>query len=158
MALDFAAMLRAARQQEMAPPPPVAPEPVARAAEAQCAEELAAYIARPFSPAPFQLPRELSSYRIPAPVPQIMYIPDFIGASEEAAMLIEANAAPPFKWTRLSARRLQNWGGWPRNGCLQDVEPLPPWLLAVSTVCSVLHFCLLFVAVGRPCLELCPTG
>ena len=60
----------------------------------------------------------------------MFYIPDFLTAEEETAMLAEAACAPPEKWTNLSGRRLQNWGGIPLPSGLTQVEALPPWLTA----------------------------
>ncbi|XP_015765982.1 PREDICTED: alpha-ketoglutarate-dependent dioxygenase alkB homolog 6-like [Acropora digitifera] len=42
--------------------------------------------------------------------PKAFYIPDFISADEEKYLLEQVNGAPRPKWTKLSGRRLQNWG------------------------------------------------
>ncbi|XP_021479542.1 alpha-ketoglutarate-dependent dioxygenase alkB homolog 6 isoform X2 [Oncorhynchus mykiss] len=60
--------------------------------------------------------------------PTVYYIPDFITEDEESQLLQQVYKAPKTKWTQLSNRRLQNWGGLPRpKGMLG--EKLPDWLL-----------------------------
>ncbi|XP_037542204.1 alpha-ketoglutarate-dependent dioxygenase alkB homolog 6 [Nematolebias whitei] len=55
------------------------------------------------------------------------YIPDFISEEEESYLLQEVYKSPKTKWTQLSGRRLQNWGGSPHpKGML--VEKIPDWL------------------------------
>ena len=44
---------------------------------------------------------------------------------EEEQLLKKINSAPKPKWTTLSNRRLQNWGGFPHPK-LTVGEPLPP--------------------------------
>ncbi|XP_014253969.1 alpha-ketoglutarate-dependent dioxygenase alkB homolog 6 [Cimex lectularius] len=57
----------------------------------------------------------------------ILYIPDFINEMEESYLVDKVNNAPKPKWTYLSNRRLQNWGGLPLpKGMI--TEPLPDWL------------------------------
>uniref|UniRef100_A0A8D2IHC3 AlkB homolog 6 n=1 Tax=Varanus komodoensis TaxID=61221 RepID=A0A8D2IHC3_VARKO len=59
--------------------------------------------------------------------PVAYYIPDFITEAEEAYLLQQVYDAPKPKWTQLSGRRLQNWGGLPHaKGMLP--ETLPCWL------------------------------
>ncbi|XP_014379621.1 alpha-ketoglutarate-dependent dioxygenase alkB homolog 6 [Alligator sinensis] len=78
---------------------------------------------------------EVLSPRVPALDPFIAqeappaayYVPDFISEAEEARLLQQVYAAPKPKWTQLSGRRLQNWGGLPHPKGLVP-EPLPPWL------------------------------
>uniref|UniRef100_A0A8D0H389 AlkB homolog 6 n=1 Tax=Sphenodon punctatus TaxID=8508 RepID=A0A8D0H389_SPHPU len=55
------------------------------------------------------------------------YIPDFISESEEAYLLQQVYGAPKPKWTQLSGRRLQNWGGLPHPKGMVP-ERLPTWL------------------------------
>ena len=43
----------------------------------------------------------------------IYYIKDFITADEEQALIENVLSSPIPKWTVLSNRRLQNWGGFP---------------------------------------------
>lgn len=57
------------------------------------------------------------------------YVPDFISEEEESHLLQQVYKTPKTKWTQLSGRRLQNWGGSPHpKGML--VEKLPDWLQA----------------------------
>ncbi len=57
----------------------------------------------------------------------ICYIPNFISEEEEQYLLRCVQDAPKPKWTQLSNRRLQNWGGLP-HGRGMVPEPIPPWL------------------------------
>ncbi|XP_051961831.1 alpha-ketoglutarate-dependent dioxygenase alkB homolog 6-like [Xyrauchen texanus] len=60
--------------------------------------------------------------------PTVYYIPNFITETEEEYLLQQVYRAPKPKWTQLSGRRLQNWGGLPNSkGML--AEKLPDWLL-----------------------------
>ncbi|XP_044170529.1 alpha-ketoglutarate-dependent dioxygenase alkB homolog 6-like [Acropora millepora] len=59
--------------------------------------------------------------------PKAFYIPDFISPDEEKYLLEQVNGAPRPKWTKLSGRRLQNWGGLPHPKGMV-VEKLPSWL------------------------------
>lgn len=59
--------------------------------------------------------------------PAIYYIPDFINQEEEEYLLRQVYAAPKPKWTQLSNRRLQNWGGLPHPKGMVT-EELPQWL------------------------------
>lgn len=59
--------------------------------------------------------------------PTVYYIPDFISEDEEAYLLEQVYKSPKPKWTQLSGRRLQNWGGLPHpKGML--AEKMPDWL------------------------------
>jgi hypothetical protein len=154
MALDFQAMLREAKQQakgasanvpvassaarllgvsnKVGRSPTAAQSPPSDAIDA--GSVLAQYCARPFQLDPWQgLLHPLPTYRLSAAPPAMWYIPDFVSAGDEARMLAEADAAPPDRWTHLSARRLQNWGGIPSATGLGSSEALPPWLDAVGT-------------------------
>ncbi|XP_053405941.1 alpha-ketoglutarate-dependent dioxygenase alkB homolog 6-like [Mercenaria mercenaria] len=63
--------------------------------------------------------------------PSLYYIPDFITPEEESYLLKQVYAAPKPKWTQLSNRRLQNWGGLPHpKGMIP--EDLPQWLQTYS--------------------------
>lgn len=55
------------------------------------------------------------------------YIPNFISEFEESDLVRRIYQVPKPKWTCLSNRRLQDWGGVPhKNGMI--VEPIPDWL------------------------------
>lgn len=70
---------------------------------------------------------ELENYRVEKAPPTIYYIPEFITKEQEETLLKQIYAAPKPKWTQLSHRRLQNWGGLPHpKGMI--AEPLPQWL------------------------------
>ncbi|XP_063995273.1 alpha-ketoglutarate-dependent dioxygenase alkB homolog 6 [Diachasmimorpha longicaudata] len=59
--------------------------------------------------------------------PLAYYIPNFITDEEEAEIVKHVNNAPQPKWTQLSHRRLQNWGGIPHpKGMI--AEEIPRWL------------------------------
>ncbi|XP_078473021.1 putative RNA/DNA demethylase ALKBH6 isoform X1 [Lampetra fluviatilis] len=69
----------------------------------------------------------LEPHRLLNVPPTIYYVPDFLSHGEEEMLLREVYKAPKTKWTQLSGRRLQNWGGLPDpRGML--ASPLPPWL------------------------------
>ncbi|KZC13388.1 putative alpha-ketoglutarate-dependent dioxygenase ABH6, partial [Dufourea novaeangliae] len=56
-----------------------------------------------------------------------IYIPNFITEKEELEIVKHVNKAPLPKWTQLSHRRLQNWGGIPHiKGMI--AEDIPTWL------------------------------
>ncbi|KAF7391372.1 hypothetical protein HZH66_009852 [Vespula vulgaris] len=55
------------------------------------------------------------------------YIPNFITEEEESQITKHVNTVPLPKWTQLSYRRLQNWGGIPHpKGMI--AEEIPSWL------------------------------
>ncbi|XP_012530658.1 alpha-ketoglutarate-dependent dioxygenase alkB homolog 6 [Monomorium pharaonis] len=55
------------------------------------------------------------------------YIPNFITEEEERQIIKYVNGVPQPKWTQLSHRRLQNWGGIPHpKGMI--AEQIPDWL------------------------------
>ncbi|XP_025832653.1 alpha-ketoglutarate-dependent dioxygenase alkB homolog 6 [Agrilus planipennis] len=59
--------------------------------------------------------------------PTVYYIPDFITPEEEQHILKNVYSVPKPKWTSLSHRRLQDYGGVPhKNGMI--VEDIPSWL------------------------------
>ncbi|XP_078671529.1 putative RNA/DNA demethylase ALKBH6 isoform X1 [Branchiostoma floridae x Branchiostoma belcheri] len=72
-------------------------------------------------------PEDLPSFRVQNVPPVAYYIPDFITEEEETYLLSKVYAAPKPKWTQLSNRRLQNWGGLPHPKGMV-VERLPEWL------------------------------
>ncbi|XP_011311064.1 alpha-ketoglutarate-dependent dioxygenase alkB homolog 6 [Fopius arisanus] len=64
---------------------------------------------------------------IPKTPPVAYYIPNFITDEEEAEIIKHVKNAPQPKWTQLSHRRLQNWGGIPHpKGMI--AEQIPNWL------------------------------
>ncbi|XP_062309932.1 alpha-ketoglutarate-dependent dioxygenase alkB homolog 6 isoform X1 [Osmerus eperlanus] len=78
---------------------------------------------------PCNLLDELKRHVVKDAPPTVYYIPDFITEDEEAYLLQQVYKAPKTKWTQLSGRRLQNWGGKPHlKGMLS--ETLPDWLLS----------------------------
>ncbi|XP_062617557.1 alpha-ketoglutarate-dependent dioxygenase alkB homolog 6-like [Saccostrea cucullata] len=70
---------------------------------------------------------ELEKYRVEQAPPTIYYIPNFITKEEEEYLLHQVNSAPKPKWTQLSNRRLQNWGGLPHPKGMV-AEEIPKWL------------------------------
>ncbi|XP_012260840.2 alpha-ketoglutarate-dependent dioxygenase alkB homolog 6 [Athalia rosae] len=64
---------------------------------------------------------------LPEVPPMVCYIPNFITPEEENEILQRINCTPLPKWTQLSHRRLQNWGGIPHpKGMI--AEAIPGWL------------------------------
>ncbi|XP_006867398.1 PREDICTED: alpha-ketoglutarate-dependent dioxygenase alkB homolog 6 [Chrysochloris asiatica] len=69
----------------------------------------------------------LEPFRVEQAPPVIYYVPDFISKEEEEYLLRQVSNAPKPKWTQLSGRKLQNWGGLPHpRGMIP--ERLPLWL------------------------------
>ncbi|XP_056146033.1 alpha-ketoglutarate-dependent dioxygenase alkB homolog 6 [Lampris incognitus] len=76
---------------------------------------------------PVSISEELQRFVVKDAQPTAYYIPDFISEEEEAYLLQQVYKAPKPKWTQLSGRRLQNWGGLPDSkGML--AEKIPDWL------------------------------
>ncbi|XP_005987841.1 alpha-ketoglutarate-dependent dioxygenase alkB homolog 6 [Latimeria chalumnae] len=69
----------------------------------------------------------LESFRVEQAPPTVHYIPSFISESDEQLILQQVYSAPKPKWTQLSGRRLQNWGGFPHPKGMV-AEKLPDWL------------------------------
>ena len=70
----------------------------------------------------------LRPFKVEGAPDSIYYVPDFISESEETDLIRRVDSSPIPKWTTLSNRRLQNWGGLPHpKGMI--AEPLPDWLL-----------------------------
>ncbi|MEJ1286896.1 alkB homolog 6 [Cricetulus griseus] len=69
----------------------------------------------------------LEPFRVEKAPPLIYYVPDFISKEEEDYLLRQVFNAPKPKWTQLSGRKLQNWGGLPHPRGMVP-ERLPPWL------------------------------
>ncbi|KAI5733543.1 hypothetical protein M8J76_013115 [Diaphorina citri] len=69
----------------------------------------------------------VEKYVIKKAPPTVYYIPDFITREEESHLLNKIYSVPKPKWTQLSNRKLQNWGGIPHpKGMI--AEKLPEWL------------------------------
>ncbi|XP_076681804.1 putative RNA/DNA demethylase ALKBH6 [Andrena cerasifolii] len=66
------------------------------------------------------------------------YIPNFITEEEESEITKHVNNAPLPKWTQLSYRRLQNWGGIPHPKGMIG-EAMPRWLQKYVDKISSLH-------------------
>ena len=76
---------------------------------------------------PDNISEKLKTFVVQDAPPTVYYIPDFISEDEEAYLLEQVYKSPIPKWTQLSGRRLQNWGGLPRpKGML--AEKMPDWL------------------------------
>lgn len=70
---------------------------------------------------------ELKQFVVKDAQPTVYYIPDFISEDEESYLQQQVYKSPKTKWTQLSGRRLQNWGGLPHpKGML--AEKMPDWL------------------------------
>ncbi|XP_056292072.1 alpha-ketoglutarate-dependent dioxygenase alkB homolog 6 [Pseudoliparis swirei] len=70
---------------------------------------------------------ELKQFVVNDAPPTVYYIPDFISEDEESYLQQQVYNSPRTKWTQLSGRRLQNWGGLPHpRGML--AEKMPDWL------------------------------
>ncbi|XP_015282151.1 PREDICTED: alpha-ketoglutarate-dependent dioxygenase alkB homolog 6 [Gekko japonicus] len=82
-------------------------------------------------------PLALEPFRVGQCPPTACYIPDFITEAEEAYLLQQVYGAPKPKWTQLSGRRLQNWGGLPHPKGMVP-EKLPTWLQAYTDKVSSL--------------------
>ncbi|KAL2094184.1 hypothetical protein ACEWY4_008903 [Coilia grayii] len=86
---------------------------------------------------PCEITEELKEHVVTTAAPTVYYISDFITEAEEQYLLQEVYKAPKPKWTQLSGRRLQNWGGLPHpKGML--AEKLPDWLLKYTNRISAL--------------------
>ncbi|XP_075042943.1 putative RNA/DNA demethylase ALKBH6 [Mixophyes fleayi] len=65
------------------------------------------------------------------------YIPNYITVAEEEYLLRQVYNAPKPKWTQLSGRKLQNWGGLPHPRGMVP-ERLPSWLTTYTNKISSL--------------------
>lgn len=64
--------------------------------------------------------------------PSAFYISEFLNIDEEKEVMKNIYNAPKTKWTQLSRRRLQNWGGLPHpNGMVS--EPIPQVLFEINS-------------------------
>jgi len=72
---------------------------------------------------------DISQYLVSGIPSTAYYIPDFITPEEEKLTLNQIGKTSRVKWTQLSNRRLQNWGGMPHaKGMIP--EDIPTWLLS----------------------------
>ncbi|KAJ8405793.1 hypothetical protein AAFF_G00312300 [Aldrovandia affinis] len=86
---------------------------------------------------PCQTLTELEQYVVKDAPSTVYYFPDYITEAEETCLLQQVYKAPKPKWTQLSGRRLQNWGGLPHpKGML--AEKLPGWLQPYAEKISAL--------------------
>ncbi|XP_033842817.1 alpha-ketoglutarate-dependent dioxygenase alkB homolog 6 [Periophthalmus magnuspinnatus] len=77
--------------------------------------------------APSCISEDLKKFIVTSAPPVVYYIPDFITEEEESYLLQHVYKSPKTKWTQLSGRRLQNWGGLPHpKGMI--AEKIPEWL------------------------------
>ncbi|KAG8448859.1 hypothetical protein GDO86_015800 [Hymenochirus boettgeri] len=80
---------------------------------------------------------DLESFAIDKAPRAAYYIPEYISEAEEECLLRQIYNAPKPKWTQLSGRKLQNWGGLPHaRGMVQ--EKLPHWLQSYTEKVSSL--------------------
>ncbi|XP_034648171.1 alpha-ketoglutarate-dependent dioxygenase alkB homolog 6 isoform X2 [Trachemys scripta elegans] len=79
----------------------------------------------------------LETFRVEQVPPTVYYVPNFISKSEETYLLHQVYAAPKPKWTQLSGRKLQNWGGLPHAKGMVP-EKLPTWLQSYAEKISSL--------------------
>jgi len=69
----------------------------------------------------------LEDFKIQEAPETLYYIPNFISPEEESQLMTNVYSAPKPKWTQLSHRRLQNWGGLPHPKGMVS-EAIPQWL------------------------------
>lgn len=70
---------------------------------------------------------DLSNFRVPNIPPTVYYVPNFITQEEEEHILKQVYSVPKPKWTCLSNRRLQDYGGVPHEKGMIP-EKIPDWL------------------------------
>ena len=82
----------------------------------------------------------LKKYKVNGAPDSIYHIPNYISAAEESDLIRRVDSSPLPKWTHLTNRRLQNWGGLPHpKGMI--MEQLPEWL---SPYCDRISNCGIF--------------
>ncbi|CAN9497963.1 unnamed protein product [Ophioblennius macclurei] len=90
---------------------------------------------------PSSIVEELKHFVLTDAPPTVYYIPDFISEEEESYLLQQVYKSPKTKWTQLSGRRLQNWGGLPYPKGMV-AERIPDWLLKhCEKISSLGAFC-----------------
>ena len=68
------------------------------------------------------------TFRITNAPESVYYVRNFITIEDEKYLLNRIDKTPALKWTQLSNRRLQNWGGLPKpSGMI--AEKIDPWLM-----------------------------
>ncbi|CAM9641200.1 unnamed protein product [Chrysoparadoxa australica] len=147
--MDFHALLREerakARRKGKERDKPT-PQPPVNASQATLASAPPSFS---LTPRQFQA-KDLPSFSVGG-IPSIHYVADFLTDADEAAILQQVYHLPRShpKWTHLSCRSLQCWGGEPRES--QDgsftPEPLPPFLVQLG---QQLVRCGAFPAEGPP--------
>lgn len=70
---------------------------------------------------------DVTAFKVPNIPNTIYYIPNFITGDEEEFLLKQVYGAPKPKWTCLSGRRLQDYGGVPHEKGMIP-EKMPAWL------------------------------
>ncbi|XP_057667245.1 alpha-ketoglutarate-dependent dioxygenase alkB homolog 6 [Diorhabda carinulata] len=70
---------------------------------------------------------DISKFKVSGAPPTIYYIPNFITANENANIIKNVYSVPKPKWTNLSNRRLQDYGGVPHEKGMIP-EKIPNWL------------------------------
>lgn len=70
---------------------------------------------------------DLTNFKVLQAPPTVYYIPNFITAAEESQIVRNVYAVPKPKWTCLSKRRLQDYGGVPHEKGMIP-ETIPDWL------------------------------
>lgn len=86
------------------------------------------------------LPDFLQHAKIDALPKTAYYIPNFISAQEEEAILAKISSTPKPRWKQLTYRRLQTWPSELVNNSLLGA-PLPHWLIdpVISRLLSIPH-------------------
>ncbi|XP_068617298.1 alpha-ketoglutarate-dependent dioxygenase alkB homolog 6 [Battus philenor] len=69
----------------------------------------------------------IQNYSVTNVEPTAYYISEFLSPKEESNILSNIYSSPKPKWTQLSNRRLQNWGGIPHSKGM-IAETIPSWL------------------------------
>ncbi|KAJ8965761.1 hypothetical protein NQ314_003919 [Rhamnusium bicolor] len=70
---------------------------------------------------------DISTYKLTNVPPTVYYIPNFITKDEELYIIKNVYSVPKPKWTSLSNRRLQDYGGIPHEKGMIP-EKIPNWL------------------------------
>ncbi|KAJ8950258.1 hypothetical protein NQ317_006440 [Molorchus minor] len=70
---------------------------------------------------------DVTQFEVTRTPPTVYYIPDFITEAEETSIINNVHNVPKPKWTVLSNRRLQDYGGVPHEKGMIP-EKIPNWL------------------------------